>query len=254
VGRIKAMGRRIFRGRTGPVVVPEDGVIDVVVMQDEFPTQEESEKVVLVTEESPVTAQVDDLFAQDQPQAAHDLLASTFDQDEALYWRFVKAHFELFAAQDDKEQQEHYLRTGIEYADKGLDQYPESGYLLKWKAILLGKLGPYQSTKERMQNSFIIRDNLEKALELLPQPDASVYQALGEWCFKVAKLSFVERQVASLLFGTPPEATYQQALDNFQQAWDIRPSSKVATKIAETFQKMGNKQEANEWKRKAETV
>ena len=205
-------------------------------------------------EETDIIAKVDDLFAKNDPQAVYDMITPVYKQDEALHWRYVKCHYELFSKTNDgnKALQEEFLRNGIELADEGLQEhnYPNSGYLLKWKAILLGKLGNFQPTKEKMENSFLIRDNLEAALGLLPEPDASVYQALGEWCFKVAKLSFLERQVASVLFGTPPAATYQQA-------WEIRPTTVLAQKIIDTYEKMGgskNRQLVEDWKNKARAL
>ncbi|CAB9500128.1 Regulator of microtubule dynamics protein [Seminavis robusta] len=209
------------------------------------------------TSSSDVTSQIDDLFTTGKPQQALDLIQSNpdYEKDAELYWRYVKAHYELFATSQDKAAQEDYLRKGIDAATKGLDatQFPNNGYLLKWKAILLGKLGSFQPTKEKMQNSFLIQSSLQKAQQQLPE-DASIRQALGEWCFKVAGISFVERQVASVLFGQPPQSTYAQALDYFQQAFELKPTLVAATKIAETYAKMGQNDDAKTWQQTAESL
>ena len=49
---------------------------------------------------------------------------------------------------------------------------------------MLGALGTYLPTKEKVANSFRIRDALQTAAEMRPA-DGSVQLALGEWCFKV---------------------------------------------------------------------
>ena len=123
---------------------------------------------------------VDKAFESRQLDSAYATLHDMYQQDasavqdsEELLWRYVKAHYELFAQSSNKQEQEEFLRTGADLVTRGLEQFPTSGYLLKWKAIVLGKLGSFQSTKEKMQNSFIIRDSLLQAMKELPD-DASI--------------------------------------------------------------------------------
>ena len=115
---------------------------------------------------------------------------------------------------------------------------------------MLGALGSYLPTKEKVANSFRIRDALQTAAEMRPA-DGSVQLALGEWCFKVrsaaagqerergsfshlhidaqipspkvgthsdptrtpqvAGIGWVEANAAKLLFGQAPESTYAEA-------------------------------------------
>lgn len=72
-----------------------------------------------------------------------------------------------------------------------------------------------------MANSYKIKDALVTAAELLPE-DASVQTAIGQWCLKVAGISWVERNAAKLLFGSPPESSYEEALGFFEKSHAIR--------------------------------
>ena len=58
-----------------------------------------------------------------------------------------------------------------------------------------------------------------------------------------------ERKVASALFGTPPVATYQDALKYFLQAEKVSPGfwKKNQLAIAECHLKLGDKKEASNW-------
>ena len=48
--------------------------------------------------------------------------------------------------------------------------------------------------------------------------DELMHHMYGRWCSEVASLSFMERQIAKTFFGTPPEATYEDALESLKMA------------------------------------
>ena len=72
--------------------------------------------------------------------------------------------------------------------------------LRRWYAILLGSVGDYITTKEKIKNSATIKKSLDIAEAQLPD-DPTVALALGQWAFKVASVSFLERQIAKAIFG-----------------------------------------------------
>ena len=47
----------------------------------------------------------------------------------------------------------------------------------------------------------------------------------GRWCFEVAGLSWLEKKAAAALFATPPEATYEQALNYFMKSEELNPGT-----------------------------
>jgi hypothetical protein len=46
---------------------------------------------------------------------------------------------------------------------------------------------------------------------------------LGQWCLAFADLSWFEKKAAAALFGKPPSATYDDALQHFLAAEKISP-------------------------------
>ena len=65
--------------------------------------------------------------------------------------------------------------------------------------------------------------------------------ALGQWCLKVAGVSFVERGLARAIFGgSPPESTYAEALKFFRKAQELKPASKTKALIKLVEGKMRN--------------
>ncbi|EOD12366.1 regulator of microtubule dynamics [Emiliania huxleyi CCMP1516] len=167
-------------------------------------------------------AALDELHTSKSYETLYEHLAARDDAAELhLAWRFARAHHDLADSlpEADKGRKEALLRAGLAVAEAALARAEEgdaeSALCHKaprrdWVGILLGALGTYLPTKEKVANSFRIRDALQTAAEMRPA-DGSVQLALGEWCFKVAGIGWVEANAAKLLFGQAPESTYAEA-------------------------------------------
>ena len=72
-------------------------------------------------------------------------------------------------------------------ADKAVELDPENPYGHKWVAVSLGQASGLLGTKEKIQQSFRIKEEADKALEKLPD-DAATHFLLGKWCLGVCSL------------------------------------------------------------------
>lgn len=111
--------------------------------------------------------------------------------------------------------------------------------------------------KESIQFAYKIKDHAKKALELRPD-DPIPAHILGVWCYEVAGLSWVLRQVATALFGAPPTSSYDEALRYLMQsegaaAAQTPSAAMVSTrlKIAQTHWQCSRRDEAKAWTAKA---
>ena len=73
---------------------------------------------------------------------------------------------------------------------------------------MLGSVGDFQTTKEKIQNSYKVGGATPR-LELRPD-DATVALALGQWCLKVAGVSLWKEAARAIFGGSPPESTYAE--------------------------------------------
>ena len=126
----------------------------------------------------------------------------------------------------------------------------ECALCYKWVGILLGALGSYLPPKEKVANAFRIKQSLEAAAAARPN-DSSVMLALGEWCFKVAGIGWVEANAAKMLFGQAPQSTYDEALDYYDRSWAAKPSKKAAYKASLTCTKLARQDDAQSWLERA---
>jgi len=197
--------------------------------------------------------EADELMEKKELKAEHELLNKlhTAEPDNVeIIWRLTRSYFSLSEDVQDKAAKEAYLKKGLEFARKGLEKNDKHFATHKWFAIILGTIGAYVSAKEKIGNSFLIKEHALKALEFKPD-DNSVMHLLGKWCYNVANISWLERTAASALFATPPTATFQEALDWFVKAHESMPTIRNAIMIGETYVALKQQPKAKEWYRKA---
>ncbi len=195
---------------------------------------------------SSFVAEADALHAGKQVAELFALLKDADTDDDELAWRAARAHHDMAEESvGDPARREQLLRDGLAIA-KASKERCGSGLALKWYAILLGRLGDFLPKEEKIANSFVVKESLEAAAALLPE-DASVQTALGQWCFKVAGISWIERNIAKALFGAPPESSYDEALGFFVASDAIRPSKKASFYAGQACAKLKRAGEASTW-------
>ncbi|HPC36001.1 MAG TPA: hypothetical protein P5268_09675 [Candidatus Marinimicrobia bacterium] len=144
------------------------------------------------------------------------------DNPEVL-WRIARAYFDFADQQPGNvEVQKANLYPGFEYAKKCVEMAPELAGGHQYYAILIGQIGELEGTKQKITNSYAVREHTEKAIALDPKEDSN-YHVMGRWHYELADLSWAERQVASLIYATPPKATFEEAEQFFQKAHELKP-------------------------------
>ena len=196
--------------------------------------------------------EADALHSARNNDAVFDLLAGADVTDDELAWRIARAyHDKAEEITADAPARELLLREGLAVAEAAKERSAGAstashGYALKWYAILLGRLGDYLPTKEKVANSYQIKEALEASAALLPE-DSSVQTGLGQWCYKVAGISFIERNAAKLLFGRPPASSYAEALSYLEASYALKANKKAALFAGLCQAKLKDKAAAREW-------
>jgi tetratricopeptide (TPR) repeat protein len=93
----------------------------------------------------------------------------------------------------------------------------------QYYAILIGRIGEIEGTKQKIENSYAVREHTMKAIELDPTNDSN-YHVMGRWHFALADLSWVERKIASIIYATPPAASFEKAVEYFSKAHELNPT------------------------------
>jgi len=172
-------------------------------------------------------------------------------EEPEFLWRYARAHFDASERETDPEKRKVLITKGTAIAEKGLKVGDNVAFCHKWYAILLGQMGDYTSLTDKLNNSFKVKEHALKANELHPK-DATTLHVLGRWCSEVAKITWVQRKLASTLFATPPESTNEEALKYYLEAQEAEPNFlRNAILIGDTYVLIKNQTKANEWFKKA---
>ncbi|XP_074603189.1 regulator of microtubule dynamics protein 1-like [Brevipalpus obovatus] len=150
-------------------------------------------------------------------------------ENTEILWRVARNLFRLgclASAKGQKEEEKKYFMEAEKYIKKALDKDAEKPIHHAFAAYISGKLSYFVGQKERIQRGNEVYHHLEEAIRLGAN-DAGVYLAFGRLCIEVAKLTWIERKLASIIFSKPPEVTYQDALDKFTEADELEPDTKV---------------------------
>lgn len=176
------------------------------------------------------TKQIDEMRERKEFSPVFNSLKATYESqqnsgivDPEIMWRYARAYYDLsttkLAGSDEKKQ---IVQAGFDLVKEGLEKFDNSSMMHKWYAILITALADFGGSKDKIQNAFIFRDHVRRAIELNPK-DGSSYHLLARWCFEVAKLSWWEKKAAAALFGAPPESTVEEALELFLKAEEVTP-------------------------------
>ncbi|NXA32657.1 RMD2 protein, partial [Eudromia elegans] len=184
--------------------------------------------------------QVDSLHegSEDDKKEGFRLLLEKEDKYEncaSFLWRVARAYGDLFDLTTDAEEKKKYVTDVCVCV-----------FLFPLRfAIMCGYMSQFESVQNKIRNGYLFKEHLDKAIELKPQ-DPFLYYLNGRWCYSVAQLSWIEKKVATALFGTPPTSTVEEALQNFLKAEEMCPgySKSNYVYLAKCYKDLGQKNNA----------
>uniref|UniRef100_A0A0P4ZMJ9 Regulator of microtubule dynamics protein 1 n=2 Tax=Daphnia magna TaxID=35525 RepID=A0A0P4ZMJ9_9CRUS len=173
------------------------------------------------------------------------LLQYKGEENAEILWRLARATFEVAKLSSSPAEQKQLDLEAYGYVELALRIDPENFAAHKWMFILLDKKASYDGLKERISQSFAVKQHIERACELNPK-DATSFHLLGYWCFSVAELPWLQRQIASTLFAKPPVSSYEEALQYFLRAEEVEPNfySTNLLMIGKTYLRLKNREKA----------
>lgn len=169
-------------------------------------------------------------------------------QNEEVLWKISRGYFDFADRKpNDVEYKKQYIYDGRTYAERALALNDKSAGGHKWYAIHHGQIGEAEGTEQKIKNSYGMRDHTMLAIKYDPS-NAGNYHVMGRWHYALSDLSWLERQVASIIYATPPEASFEEALEFFKKAHDLdKKDIRNMLYIGYCHDELGNEKEAAAW-------
>ncbi|KAK7114462.1 regulator of microtubule dynamics protein 1-like [Littorina saxatilis] len=154
-------------------------------------------------------------------------LLSAYKQVEnaELLWRLAEANCARAKLEGEKghdHRRRELMEEGFTFAQRALKLDENNSKCHSWYATMLHYTSEFHGYKTHFSNAFIIRDHFEKAIALDPK-DAISLHSLGYWCFAFTNLPWYQKKILGVLFRSPPNTTYEQALEYFYKAEEVSP-------------------------------
>lgn len=137
--------------------------------------------------------------------------------DVEVLWRLAQIHFDIADQSEDPTVHKEHYYPGLDYAKKALELNPKSARANHWYSVLIGKVGIIEGTEQKIINSYDVKKYAEIAISLDPNYDGT-YHLMGRWHFNIAELSWIERSIAGWVYATPPEGSFEEAVQFFKKA------------------------------------
>uniref|UniRef100_A0A914PBR8 Uncharacterized protein n=1 Tax=Panagrolaimus davidi TaxID=227884 RepID=A0A914PBR8_9BILA len=154
----------------------------------------------------------------------------------------------LACRRKEKKQRRVLLLKAYEHICYAYEKDPTDDFVVNWAPDITCAI--YENAnghKERIKYGHEFKKYVDEAIQQLPE-DFALYHMRGRFRFEVASLSMIERGVASVLFGTPPTATYQEALEDFLKSEEmISGTIENMLYLGKTYKALGNDKEARRW-------
>lgn len=173
--------------------------------------------------------------------------------DLELMWRLARTirFLVLTKGRKDKKSKEEWIKVGLQVMKTAVEEYPDQCSSNTWYGIMLNVQSTEEGIKNKIKLGYEMREHFDKGYKA-NKKDFFTLHALGCWCYEVSSLGKLERAFASTFFGKPPESSFEEALKYFLEADNVEPGHAYTTcRIAQCYEKLGQKQEAKEWATKA---
>ena len=171
-----------------------------------------------------IHSKIDQLQEESKFQEALKLCEDNYnDNDVELLWRFARAYFDIADQTSNVDIKKNNIDKALPHSKRALEIDPNSARANHWYAVIIGQKGLLEGTKQKILNSYEVREYGLKAIKLDPKYDGT-HHLMGRWHYNVADLAWYERTIATAIYATPPEGSFEKAIEYFGNAIETNPN------------------------------
>ncbi|XP_072944341.1 regulator of microtubule dynamics protein 1-like isoform X2 [Epargyreus clarus] len=177
-----------------------------------------------ITLKTTILDNADKIFENGRYEECYNLLISCKEEhDVEIKWRICRV---LYNMSKDQKYEASYKKKLISRAYQIIASELDSNWnnhaVQKWYAIILDAKSTNAGMTEKIEQLGNVRKHMDLAVTLNPD-DATTLHMLGEWCYQVTEISWLQRKTVEALFAPLPHSTYEDALEYFLRAETAQP-------------------------------
>jgi tetratricopeptide (TPR) repeat protein len=183
---------------------------------------------------------VDELRSQGQFRDALSRLSelrSTHGDRVEILWRLSFTRVDIGKTVDPEGAAEQHYREALKLAEAALTVDASNAHAHLARAVAEGRLALGAGTQERVQRSRAVKTHADRAIEIDPNLSGA-FHVRGRWNREVADLNFLERTVVRTVYGGLPDASFEQAVRDFERAIELENVRFHHLELAKTYLKM----------------
>ncbi len=169
----------------------------------------------------------DVLFYRMQYEKADSVYTTVLSQDPdnaQAHWRLSRLYVSMGESipPENQEKRQPYYEKAVMHAEAciAIDETLADGHT--WLAASLGVLADNIGPREKIVRAAIIKNELDRALELNPEDDIAL-SILGSFNREIAGMGWVEKIFAKTFLGKVPKASEEEAEALLKMAIAINP-------------------------------
>ncbi|MFP4227610.1 MAG: hypothetical protein ACLFTE_02145 [Salinivenus sp.] len=183
--------------------------------------------------------------AFEEAMACLDSLHAREGDRVEILWRRSLTQVDVAKALDEKDERTPLYEKALSDAEAALAVDSTSGPSHLAVAVAEGRLALEAGTRERIRRSRAVKQHADRAIEL-DSTLAGAYHIRGRWHREVDDLGFFERAIVKTVYGGLPEASSEQAVEDFRRALDLEERTFHYLELGKTYLQMDRPNEARE--------
>jgi tetratricopeptide (TPR) repeat protein len=157
--------------------------------------------------------------------------------DVGVHYRLAVLWSDLGKDATDLHRTLSFYRQSLSAAETAVEVDSTSGWAHLAVALAQGRLTLHASTRERVDRSRAVKAHADRAVAL-DSTLAGAYHIRGRWHREAASLNVVERTVVRVVYGGLPDASYEQAVADFQRALELETRTYHHLELGKTYLEM----------------
>uniref|UniRef100_A0A182S4Y9 Regulator of microtubule dynamics protein 1 n=1 Tax=Anopheles funestus TaxID=62324 RepID=A0A182S4Y9_ANOFN len=168
---------------------------------------------------------IDEMFDNCEFQESLDMIQKLSDKDSCeVKWRLARSVFFLSKQSTVSDEKETLCREAFDHVSAALETDGDNFGANKWYGAILAEKATLDGVTERIKQLENVQKHFQRAVSLNGTSDSGIWHMLGQFNYKLSEVNWITRKLITSIAPNPPTASYEDALECFTKAENIKPN------------------------------